>query len=335
MTSPTFTASSSDWFDWTEYERLIGEFIRTYKEGEAIGVTSGLKRLKGNIGWLLQKHQRHKMICNRLRHGGHLLWAKGGGGHNPPEKDAWYPCSMSISFIAQTFLGMGYIEPVCLLNNKRDLGAGQRTTEEEMRNEIALMRFCALVGNCATKVEIQKIKKGSFSIRTHWTPDAKAKSPIIHVQPKDWSPRYDETAQGLAEWHGIDQAVGAFLRAWSEILVCLRELEIMMANPSGPSIRMDLSSATTDMKRAEKVLGSHHPVTRGLMDMSKERALIVHGDRMVGGIVDQSLHAEGGVYLCSVQTIESYIEPIRLAVKEVCRIVDERRAEWGLGRRER
>ena len=330
MTSPTVAASSPDWFDWTEYERLIGEFIRTYKEGETVGVTDGLKTLKGNnVAWLLRKRQKHKMICNRLRHGGHLLWAKGGEGRNIPPRGAWYPCSMSISFIAQIFLGMGYREPVCLQKNKRDLGAGQKTTGEVLKSEIALMRCCALVCECATRVDREKANKDSFLIRIYWTPNAKAESPIIHVKPKDWSPLYDETAQELAKWRGIDQAVGAFLRAWSEILIGLRELEIMMANPSGPSNRMDLGSAETDMKRAEKVLGNRHPVTRGLMDMAKERALIVHGDRKIEGIVDQSIPVEEGVCLCSVQAIKSYIEPVRLAVKSVSGIVDERREEWG------
>ena len=162
---------------------------------------------------------------------------------------------MSISFIAQTFLGMGYLEPVCLLNNKRDLGAGQKTTGEELKKEIALMRFCTLVSECETRVEIRKANKGSLLIRTHWTPNAKAESPIIHVKPKDWSPLYDETAQELAKWRGIDQAVGAFLRAWSEILIGLRELEIMMANPSGPSDRMDLGSAANGHEAGRKGFG--------------------------------------------------------------------------------
>ena len=42
------------------------------------------------------------------------------------------------------------------------------------------------------------------------------------------------------------------------------------------------------------------------MDMAKERALIVHGDRKIEGIVDQSIPAEGGIYLCSVQAISSH-----------------------------
>ena len=335
MTSPSSAAGSADWFDWTGYERIIGEFIRTYKEGEAVGVRNKLKTLTGIANQLLRQRHTHKLIRDRLVHGGHLLMAKGPG---YPSGDAWYPCSMSVSFLAQSWLGMGYVHPVQLAHNRRDSGAGQVTTAEAVKNGIGKMRLSAVVATTADRVGKPDKRKDSKGLRrAALKMRSKIEVPLVHVTREYdsernealWVDQYDESAQELTEWRDIDQAVGAFLRTWSEILVGLRELEIMMANPTGPSNRMDLSSAATDMKRAEKVLGSCHPVTRGLMDMSKERALIVHGERTVRGIVDRSLPTDGGVYLCSVHTIESYIEPIRLAVKEVGSIVDERRAKWG------
>ena len=333
-------------FDWTEYERVIGEFVRTYKEGEAVGVTDNLKTLSGIATQLLQQRQMHRLIRDRLVHGGHMLMADKESlhakGRNQPSHDDWYPCSVPTSFIAQIFLGLGYNDPVRLLHNKWDRGPAKvppgGVTMKNMKDGIAKMRLSAVVATAASHVGKQEKKKDSKGRRRaalNLQPNIEV--PILHVTREYdsernqalWVARYDETAQELGAWRGIDEAVGAFLRAWSEILVGLRELEIMMANPCGPSSRMDLSTAATDMKRAEKVLGSGHPITRGLMDVSKERALIVHGNRMVEGIVDQSLHAEGGVYLCSVETIKDYIEPARRAVKEVVGIADERRAKWG------
>ena len=329
-----------DWYDWTEYERLIGEFIRTYNEGEAVKVSDKLKTQTGIATNLLQQQKLHRIIRNLLIHGGHALMAKGDGGNSLPPRDSWYPCSMPISFVAQSFLGLGYKEPVTLLNNKRDL-KGSYVDMKKIKDSIAKMRLSAIVATAAFRVgrwEKKEDSRGRRFAAINLHPNIEI--PLVHVT-RDYDSersqsflvaRYDETAQELGTWRDIDQVVGAFLRAWSEILVCLRELEIMMVNPRGPSSRMNLGSAATDMKRAEKVLGSSHPVTRELMDVSKERALIVHGDRTVEGVVDQSFNGEGGVYLCSVRTIESYIEPLRFAVKEVCHIVDERRAKWGVCR---
>ena len=184
------------------------------------------------------------------------------------------------------FLGLGRNHAVQLSNNKRD-STDASTTAEGLKECISRMRLCVVVATSASHLgRLEKRdSKGWRRAKLHLSPNTKV--PITHVAREHnterdevlWLPRYDENAQELAEWEDVDQVVGAFLRAWSEILVGLRELEIMLANPSGPSRQMDIGSAETDMKRAEKVLGGSHPITLGLMDMSKERALIVHGDR--------------------------------------------------------
>ena len=322
--------------DWSEYDRLLGEFLRTYIDGEHLGVEQKLKALKGGTTYLLRRHKRHKNVRHRISHWTHFHLRSGG-------KGPWRPCMITTSMVAQVFLGINPLE--LSIKGGRDFG-GKVTTEDHLKKAIGEMRLAAFVAEGAGTVgrmkggaimDGRKVKRLPFTLQPNKelniahikrVPDEKRNSEV-------WIDQYDENAKGVEQWGELDQSVGSFFRSWSEVLVALRQLEIMQRNPSGPRDGMDLSGKGTDMKRAEFVLGRNHWMVGWMRNMSKEKgSLLLRGRRMLSEqqavIVDPNKpRGNGGrwaVYAHSVaEVIEDGIVP---AVKAMGAIVKERKLEW-------
>lgn len=324
-------------FDWSEYERLLGEFLRTYIEGENIKVADKLAALGGGATHLVRRRRAHKLIRDRISHWGHFLLARERYG-------PWQPCMVTVSFIAQSFLGLGIDDPVRLSIKGRDCGGGV-TTVDSVKKAIGEMRMAAfVVAGVASVGHIEKSRKtpdGGKVMKLKWHPARDL--PITHIKriwdaeqnSATWVGHYDENAQGLDQWRELDQMVGRFFREWSEVLLGLRQLEIMMNNPNGPSGSLDISGKGTDMKRADKVLGRDHPIVGPLREIAKEKGgILLRGRRMIATetreavIVDTEV--DGGAWVVHPHSIEAFIESqIRPIAKVLHPMVDKRQTEWG------
>ena len=322
--------------DWSDYERVLGEFLRTYAEGEHLKLMDKLASLKGGATNLAKRRRKwHKFIRDCISHWHHIHYGK--------TRTGMTPHMVTTSWAAQAFLGIGGSPtlPLTLATKGRDLG-GNLLSTEAVKKAIGEMRVALVAAVHMTKMnrlgqrhvvaDGRQLKTMRFAFRpdstintTHIKRTYDAKRKVTY-----WTDQYDDAAAGLEDWRELDRAVGGFLRAWSDILVSLRQLEIIARNPGGPSKGLDIETVGTDGKRMEAVLGVDHPVTRRLKGWAKEKAVLLRGRRYREGILDETADAPPGLF--AVMSASSITNAVNDAIRPMGRmlhdLVNEHQSEW-------
>ena len=332
-------------YDYTEYERLLGEFLRIYIEVESLQVEEKLKVLGGYGVQFLRQRKHHKYLRNRVSHCATLLYR--------PENGSWRPCLISPGWNAQVLFGpslkaladktgedfRGHIDMA--IKGGRDFG-GRLTTMTQLKSAIGEMALGIAVACTASNTGCTKKRYSKQSKRKviEFTPLRNAQFPGTHVariwnaetHTLEMTDHYDGGAKGLDLWRELDCAVGKFLRKWSQITVALRQLEIIINNPHGPVERLDISTQRTDMKRAHAVLGRDHSLVKLLEKAAKEKSIILRGRRRITPEVKPVIvlgEARGGGWAVAyAQHIGNISESLTCPTTELSRMVNKQKAKW-------
>ena len=208
------------------------------------------------------------------------------------------------SLAAHIWLG---VQPARIRIDSREHGGGTLPTARitECTAELGMARFLA------EAAAVQRWTRGRRGIGERLAkidlPDREIRGSHIRVENRVENGRrqsvykaaYSSTDPSIQAWLGLDHAVGVFIMEWGQLLVLFRALELIRRNPPSSRIELDIDSADTDMKRIEDTLASSLE-TAGMVDgfrqLTKEKALIVHGRRWLGTQEDPATGlAESGI----------------------------------------
>ena len=323
---------------WPEWDRLAGEFLRTWETNKELRVFENLgkdkQRLLGGFGvhrWM----EDNKKIRNLLSHGAVIHITK-----NPDDAD-WVPTATTINFAAQMFLG---INPVQLKKDRRDF-SGRGSSAGRLKRGIAQM--CWLRRCLDVSFEDGAVKpRGGHKLLAVRVPDEWREIPHVSwvfdrtQQHRLLMPRYDDTHAKTSVWRDLDMSTGMLLREWSSCLCCLRQLELMRNNPRPNSYMLNIESELTDVKRAAKVLANEPKLLRRVEAVAREKNMILHAPRRFANgktpVVEdvkttRILRSSGleGAAVLSVENIRKLTNTVVIPVaKELEHLVDALRKTW-------